>query len=84
VVVVAFADQVADGVGGQEDFAGGVAVPRGGGDELLGDDSEQRERELMADLMLIARGERIEDARNGLRSVIGVASRARDGWFRRR
>ena len=73
LVIVAAADEVAGGAVGYEDFDGGVAAGAvSGGEKLLGDDGEEGERELLADLRLVARGEGVEDARDGLRGVVGV------------
>jgi hypothetical protein len=73
LVVLAGADEVADGGGGDHDFDRGVeAGVADGGDELLGDNGEQGEGELLADLRLVAGGEAVEDARHGLGGVVGV------------
>ena len=73
LMVVSAADEVAGGSVGDEDFDGGVAAGAvGGGEKLLGDDGEKREGELLADLRLVAGGEGVEDARDGLGGVVGV------------
>ena len=73
LVVLAGADEIADGGGGDHDFDRGVeAGVADGGDELLRDDREQGEGELLAKLGLVAGGEAVEDAGHGLGGVVGV------------
>ena len=72
-MVVSAADEVSGCAGGDEDLDGWVAAGAVcGGEELLRDDGEERERELLADLGLVAGGEGVEDAGDGLGGVVGV------------
>ncbi len=73
LMVLAGADEVADGGGGDHDLEGGVAGGLvDGGDELLGDDGEEGEGELLADLVLVAGGKAVEETDHGLGGVVGV------------
>src|SRR5262245_41314518 len=73
LVIVALADEGADRVGGDHDLrrrpAGRAIDSR---DELLRDHRGQRERELLADLRLIACRKRVQDARHCLDRVVGM------------
>ena len=85
LVILALANQVAHGVCGDHDFEGRVtAAVADGRNKLLGDDRQQRQRELLTNLLLVAGRERIQNARDGLRGVIGMqAWRAPGARFRR-
>jgi len=76
LVVLALADQGAHGVGGDHDF--GRRPARGAvhaGDQLLRDNRRQRQRQLLADLRLVARREGIQNPRHGLNGIVGVQGR---------
>ena len=76
LVGLALADEVADRRRGHEHLAG--ADPPGaigGGQQLLRHDALQRDRQLHADLVLLAAGEGVDDAVDRLRGVLGVQRR---------
>ena len=76
LVVVAAADEVARCGGCNENLHGWITTGAGcGGQELLRDDGEEREGELLPNLRLVAGGEGIEDARDGLCGVVGMEGR---------
>src|SRR3954451_11821627 len=76
LVALALADQVAHGRRGDEHLAGAdTALAVDGRQQLLGDDALQGDRQLRADLVLLLRRERVDDAVDGLRRVLGVKRR---------
>src|SRR5215207_147831 len=76
LVGLALADQVAHGRRRDEHLAGAhPALPVGGRQQLLGDDALEGDRQLRADLVLLRRRERVDDAVDGLRGVLGVQRR---------
>ncbi len=70
---LALADQVADRRVGHEHLGGDDAAGAvGGGQQLLGHDPLQRDRQLHAHLALLVGGEHVDDAVDRLRGVLGV------------
>ncbi len=73
LVVLTPADQVANRVGGDHNLNRRVALAIvGRGNQLLGDHSEESERDLLADLRLVSGRERIQNAGDGLRGIVGM------------
>ena len=70
---LALADQVAHRRGRDEHLGGdAAALAVGGGQQLLGDDALERDRELHANLVLLGGREHVDDAVDGLRRVLRV------------
>ena len=72
-MVVSLADEGADSIGREHDFGGGPAHDAiEAGHKLLGDNGEQSQRQLLADLRLVGGRKRVQDAGDGLDGVVGV------------